>query len=455
MKFHEKFVFGAASSAYQIEGAWNEDGKGESIWDRFAHTPGKIKNGENGDAACDFYHRYKEDVMLMKKLGLHAYRFSISWPRILPKGRGSVNTKGLDFYKRLVDELLAAGISPWVNLYHWDLPQILQDNGGWTNRDCAGWFADYAFIVANSLNDRVTNWMTLNEPMMAAALGHVMGIHAPGYRRPWSYFKIVHHLMLGHGLAVNAIRTSAPNSKVGIALDMRSIHPLTECEQDHRAVQNADALMRRTFLDPIFRGTYPSLFTGQNRLIRARIQDGDMQTIAAPLDYVGINTYSIDRVRYSRWAMGMGFTIPGDKPVEREYIRDGVQYTAMGWEVYPQALYEVLIMLKEEYGNPVTYITENGAAFTDILEYNQVHDDKRIAYLKAHLAGVKKALEEGSNCKGYFVWTLLDNFEWAEGYSKRFGLIHVDHKTQQRTIKDSGMWFKEFIAEQSIKESAL
>jgi beta-glucosidase len=451
MRFPDGFVFGAASSAYQIEGAWNEDGKGESIWDRFAHTPGKIRNGENGDVACDFYHRYKDDVALMKELGLRAYRFSISWPRVLPEGRGSVNSKGLDFYKRLVDELLAAGVSPWVNLYHWDLPQTLQDQGGWINRDCAGWFADYATVVANGLGDRVTDWMTLNEPMMAALLGYVAGLHAPGYRKPWSFFKVVHHLMLGHGLAARAVKAESPDSQIGVALDLRPIHPLTGSEQDRRAVLNADALMRRTFLDPIFRGTYPALFTRQHRLVRARIKDGDLQIIATPLNYLGINTYTIDRVRYSRWALGMGFSVPGYEPVEQEYAKDGVQYTAMGWEVYPQSVYDVLMMLKEDYGNPVTFVTENGAAFTDAVVDGRVHDEKRIAYYRAHLAGVKRALDEGSNCKGYFAWTLVDNFEWAEGYSKRFGLVHIDHKTQQRTIKDSGLWFKELIAAQRRK----
>lgn len=448
MKFPEKFLFGASSSAYQIEGAWNEEGKGESIWDRFAHTPGKIRNGENGDEACDFYHRYKDDVALMKGLGLQAYRFSISWPRILPDGRGSVNHKGLDFYKRLVDELLSAGIRPWVNLYHWDLPQTLQDQGGWKNRDCAGWFADFASITANGLGDRVKDWMTLNEPMMAAALGYVLGVHAPGYRRPWSFFKVVHHLMLGHGLAVRAVRAESPNSKIGIALDLRPIYPLTNSEQDQHAAENADALMRRTFLDPIFRGAYPLLFTRQNRLIRANIKDGDLQTIATPVDYLGINNYSVDRVRYSRWAFGLDFAIHGGTSVEREYVKDGVQYTAMGWEVYPRSVYEMLMMLKDDYGNPVTYVTENGAAFTDTVVGGRVHDEKRIAYFEAHLTGVKRALDEGANCKGYFAWTLADNFEWAEGYSKRFGLVYVDHKTQQRTIKDSGLWFKKFIAEQ-------
>jgi beta-glucosidase len=446
MIFTDDFLFGAASSAYQIEGAWNEDGKGESIWDRFAHTPGKIKNGDTGDVACDFYHRYKDDVALMKELGLQAYRFSINWTRILPDGRGPVNHKGLDFYKRLVDELLRAGIRPYVTLYHWDLPQTLQDQGGWVNRDCAGWFADFSFVMVNNLGDRVRNWMTLNEPLMVALLGYLMGIHAPGYKRSQDFSTVVHHLMLGHGLATKAIRSESPQSRVGIALDIRPIHPITEGEEDQRAGQNAKDFMQRTFLDPIFRGAYPPSFTKRDRLVRSCIEEGDMDIIATPIDYLGINTYTRDQVRYDPSKSGLGFSGSGGKPVEEEYIKDGVQYTTMNWEVYPDALYEVLMMLKQDYGNPVTYVTENGAAFTDTVVDGRVHDENRITYYKGYLAGVKHALDEGSNCKGYFAWTLLDNFEWSHGYSKRFGLVHVDHKTQKRTIKDSGLWYKELIA---------
>ncbi|MBN1305089.1 MAG: beta-glucosidase [Anaerolineales bacterium] len=448
MKFPQDFIFGAAASAYQIEGAWNMDGKGESIWDRFAHTSGKIRHGDTGDTACDFYHRYKDDIALMKELGLHAYRFSISWPRVLPEGRGAINPKGLDFYKRLVDELLEAGINPCVNLYHWDLPQALQDQGGWLNRDCAAWFAEFTSIIADHLGDRVFDWMTLNEPLMAAALGYALGIHAPGYRKPWSMFRVIHHLMLGHGLAVNRIRSENPDAKVGIALDLRPIHPLSNSEKDKLAAEKADIFMRRTFLDPIFQGRYPETFTTRNRLFRPRIKDGDMEIIAAPLDFVGVNTYTVDRVRYSPWAIGMGFETQMDPAAEEEYTRNGVQYTTMGWEVYPQVLYEILMYLKHEYGNPAVFVTENGAAFSDKVVESRVHDEKRTHYLQTHLAGVKKALEEGSNCKGYFAWTLVDNFEWAEGYSKRFGLVYVDHKTQQRTIKDSGLWYKKLIASQ-------
>ncbi|MBN1121229.1 MAG: beta-glucosidase [Anaerolineae bacterium] len=448
MNFPDGFVFGAAASSYQIEGVWNEDGKGESIWDRFAHTPGKIKNGDTGDVACDFYHRYAEDIALMKELGLHAYRFSINWPRVLPDGLGRVNEKGLDFYKRVVDELLAAGIKPCVNLYHWELPQALQDQGGWMNRDCAAWLADFAALMVESLGDRVTDWMTLNEPMMVAALGHVMGWHAPGYRKPLQFFKVVHHLMLGHGLAARSIKAGEPDAKVGIALDLRPIYPLTGSKKDRRAVVKADALMRRTFLDPIFHGEYPPQFTDQLWPARVKIEPGDMQTIAVPLDYVGINTYTRDRVRFNRWAIGMGFSGVGPEAPDGEFEQDGVQYTSMGWEVYPPVLYEVLMLLKNEYGNPACYVTENGAAFTDTVVDGRVHDEKRTAYLQAHLAGVRQAIDEGSNCRGYFVWTLLDNFEWAEGYSKRFGIVYVNHRTQERIVKDSGRWYQSLIAAQ-------
>ncbi|MBN2434449.1 MAG: beta-glucosidase [Spirochaetes bacterium] len=445
MNFPKNFLFGAASSSYQIEGAWDEDGKGESIWDHFAHIPGKIKNGENGDIACDFYHRYRDDIQLMKEIGLQAFRFSINWPRVIPDGYGKVNIKGLDFYNRLVDELLAAGIKPCVNLYHWELPQTLQNLGGWMNRDCAKWFSEFSSVIADKLGDRVDDWMTLNEPMMSASLGYVLGYHAPGLKKPLQFFKVVHHLLLGHGLSVKAVRAEAPSCKIGIALDLRPVYPESESIKDLQAVKNADALMRRTFLDPIFNGTYPPLFNKQNILARARIKEGDLKIISTPIDYVGINTYSRDKVRYSRWAIGTGFTGPSEKTVDKEYVKDGIQYTAMNWEVYPQCIYEILMMLKKDYGNPDVYVTENGAAFTDTVENNRVHDIKRISYLKDHLTGVKQALDEGSNCKGYFVWSFIDNFEWSEGYCKRFGLIYVDYKTQKRIIKDSGLWYKNLI----------
>lgn len=444
--FPSDFIFGAATASYQIEGAWDRDGKGLSIWDEFTSRIGKVQNNDNGRVACDHYHRYMEDVALMKEMGLQAYRFSISWPRILPDGTGGANERGLDFYERLVDALLDAGIRPFVTLYHWDLPLALQKSGGWTNRDAAGWFADYTAIVVERLGDRVKNWITLNEPFIFSAAGNITGDHAPGYKNPVKYFKTIHNALRGHGMAMSAIKSHDSVHEAGITLDLRPLYPRTNSEKDKRAVHYADLAMRRMFLDPLFKGHYPEEYRKKNRLWFPRIHEGDMETIAVPMDFLGINNYSRDHIRYVWWLPGNHFwSSTGDIP-EGESEREGVQYTAMGWEVYPSSLYEVLQFLKREYDNPVTYITENGGAFDDVKIDGVVNDRKRIDLLASYLAELKRAIDEGARCKGYFVWSLLDNFEWAEGYSKRFGIIHVDYDSLERTVKDSGKWYKKMIA---------
>ncbi len=443
--FPKGFIFGAATAAYQIEGAYNSDGKGQSIWDRFSHRPGKIKNKENGDTACDHYRRYKEDIALMKELGLGAYRFSISWPRIFPEGTGRINNKGCDFYSSLVDELLKNNIIPFVTLYHWDLPQALQDRGGWANRDCADWFGEYAEAVVKLLGDRVKHWITLNEPSAHAATGYLIGMHAPGKRNIFKYVRAVHNLLRGHGSAVRVIKGLCPSSNAGITLDLRPVYPMTDGMLGRRAARNADLTLMRPFLDSIFQGRYPQKFLRQNRLLLPCALDEDMKLISTPIDFIGVNNYSRDHVRYIPIA---GFWPDTGNFPEMEYDKNGVQYTSMGWEVYPDSLYEVLMLLKEEYDNPVTYITENGAAYTDVVESGNVRDRLRVDYYRQYTASLKKALDQGVNCRGYFAWSLLDNFEWHLGHSKRFGLIYVDYKTQKRIIKDSGYWYRDLIAAQ-------
>ncbi len=444
-KFPKDFTWGAATAAYQIEGAWNKDGKGPSIWDEFTHTKGNIKNGDTGDTACDHYHRYREDVGIMKDIGLGAYRFSVSWPRVLPTGRGTVNEKGLDFYNRLVDELLEAGIEPFLTLYHWDLPSEIQKKGGWTNRDCADWFADYAYITASRLGDRVSRWITLNEPFIFNASGNVIGMHAPGIKNPWKYFASIHTSMMGHGKTVHAIKSLSATHQVGITMDLRPLYPATGSAKDQRAVHYADLATRRMFLDPVFKGAYPEEYRKMNRFFFPKIEQGDMETIAAPIDFLGVNNYSRDHIRYVWWLVGNHFWPSLGEIPEEEYEKDGRQYTAMGWEVYPPSLYEILMFLKNEYGNPLTYITENGGAFTDTLANGDVNDDRRVALLDSYLRYLSKAIDEGADCRGYFVWTLLDNFEWAEGFSKRFGIVYVDFDTCERVVKKSGRWYSELI----------
>ena len=449
--FPPGFLFGAATSAYQIEGSHDADGKGPSIWDHFARRPGRVHRSHNGEVACDTYRDPQSDIDIMRRLGLNAYRFSVSWPRVLPRGRGAVNAPGLDYYDRLVDALLGAGIAPFVTLFHWDLPQALQDEmGGFAGRDSAATFADYAEVVARRLGDRVRHWITLNEPWVHATLGHLRGLHAPGRLNPWAFLRVVHHQLLGHALAAERLRAVAPASQVGLSLNLSPIYPAQDSDADKAAARLADAAVNRLFLDPLFRGRYPEPLWSRLRLFHPPIQSGDMATIAAPPDFVGVNYYTRARVRHA-WQVPFLRLWPDGLPALGRDLpppSDG-EHSAMGWEVYPAGLFELLWRLKTEYGNPPVYVTENGAAYADTLTADgRVHDEARRRYLEQHLSIVAAAARAGVDVRGYFVWSLMDNFEWTYGYDKRFGLVYVDYASQRRVIKDSGLWYSEFIRRQ-------
>ena len=448
IEFPNNFLWGAATAAYQIEGAWQENGKGESIWDRFVHTPGNVQNNATGDKACDHYHRYREDVALMKKLNLGAYRFSISWPRIMPDGKGRINLKGVDFYSRLIDEFMDAGITPMATLYHWDLPQTLQDGGGWENRDIAPRFADYAAAVGQKLGDRLKMWATFNEPSMFTVLGYVLGSHAPGNKDPLTYFTIAHHVNLAHGEAVIALRNEAKDLEIGTVLNIPSIHPSTDSREDRAAALRMDGILNRWYADPVMLGTYPEDILDMISSLNVPIAQGDMEKIYQPLDYCGMNLYSRLFVKHDN-------RIPlfeASVDVKKGRSVPDAQYTEMGWEIYPESIYESLIRFKNEWGNPIVYITENGAAMADRLVGGCIEDDGRINFYRAYLKQVRRAIDNDVKVKGYFAWSFMDNFEWAYGYSKRFGLVYVDFDTQERILKKSACWYRDLIAENGFRE---
>ncbi len=437
--FPGNFTWGAATASYQIEGAAQMDGRGPSVWDVFSHTEGKINNGDNGDVACDHYHRYKDDVALMQNIGLNAYRFSISWSRILPEGTGRVNQAGLDFYSRLVDELLEHNIQPYATAFHWDLPQALQEKGGWSNRDTAAYFAEYARVISRCLGDRVKGWTTHNEPGVVMALGHLTGEHAPGIKDLNTSVRAAHHLLLGHGLAMPVLRENStrPDAEFGITLSFNYVEA-----GDGNATELAiikDAWENTMFLDPLFKGVYPEELS---EIIEKHlpIEPGDMEIISAPLDFLGVNYYF--RTLPIAWADREALTF------ESRY-NEGAEYTDIGWEAYPEGLYKLLHRFHSEYKPAKMYITENGAAYDDTLEETSeslaVHDKGRLKYLQAHLEAALHALQEGVPLAGYFIWSLLDNFEWAYGYAKRFGITYVDYPTQRRILKDSGVWYRDFL----------
>ncbi len=432
--FGPGFVWGAATSSYQIEGAAAEDGRTPSIWDTFAATPGKIQNGDTGEVAADHYHRYREDVAVMAGLGLRAYRFSVAWPRVRPSGSGPVNPRGLDFYQRLIDELLHHGIEPWPTLYHWDLPQTLEDAGGWPNRDTAYRFADYAAAVHGALSDRVTNWTTLNEPWCSAFLGYATGRHAPGRQEPAAAVRAVHHLLLGHGLAAQAMT----GSHVGITLNLTHVSAATSSLDDADAARRIDGMQNRLFLDPLLHASYPEDVVADLATITdfGHVQEGDLKTIAAPLDFLGINYYTPAVVAAGGGAAHSAY--PGSEKVL--FVGRNLPRTTMGWEIDERGLLQLLLRLGRDYPGLPFYITENGAAFDE-----EVRDDSRISYLKGHLGACREALRHGVPLRGYFVWSLLDNFEWAFGYAQRFGIVHVDFPTQVRTPKDSARWYASVI----------
>lgn len=438
--FPENFIWGAATASYQIEGGWDKHGKGESVWDRFSHTPGNVRNGDTGDTADDHYRLWKKDIRLMKQIGLQAYRFSISWPRVLPKGRGKVNQKGLDFYDKLVDGLLAANITPFITLYHWDLPQALQDEGGWEVRSTAEAFAEYTEVVSKALGDRVKNWITHNEPAVVAWCGFDSGEHAPGFKDLTKAVPVSHHLLLSHGWAVPIIRRNSADAEVGITLNVGWRVPASNSTFDLDAVRSVDGKWTRWFSDPLYGRGYPSDITAdfqrQDALPHMNfVQNGDMKAISAPMDFLGVNYYSREVIRSN--ASGNGPQTLFAKPHTPE------NWTEMNWEIHPQGLTSVLSRLYFDYKPLKLYVTENGASYsTGPDEHGRVKDDLRIDYYRTHIAAVHRAIEAGVPMAGYFAWSLMDNFEWAHGYSQRFGLVWVDYNTQERIVKDSAKWYK-------------
>lgn len=441
--FPDAWIWGAATAAYQIEGATREGGRGPSIWDTFSHSPGQVLNGDTGDIACDHYHRTRDDIALMRELGLGAYRFSISWPRIFPTGSGRPNQAGLDFYGRLVEDLHAANIEPWVTLYHWDLPQALQDKGGWTNRDTAHRFAELAHTVAAHLGTGVHHWFTINEPWVAAFLGHWQGIHAPGARNLKTALLAGHNLLLAHGEGMVALRSEMRDGdEAGIVLNLSPCHPADDSNADLEAAERIDGYANRWFLDALYRGAYPDDVVRLFGDAMPEIAENDMALISQPTDLLGINYYTRTVVAYDERELPLQATrtVPAGTPV-----------TATGWEVYPRGIREILTRVHEDYGPSRMVIAENGAAFDDLLVEGRVDDPRRESYLRSHLEEVLTAVTDGVPVTGYFVWSLLDNFEWAWGYSKRFGIVYVDYATQARILKQSGRWYAETTRENGLR----
>ncbi|NCT84319.1 MAG: beta-glucosidase [Comamonadaceae bacterium] len=440
--FPADFRWGVSTSSFQIEGAGREDGKGESIWDRFCSEPGRIRDGSNALVACDHYHRWPQDLDLAKQLGVNAYRFSVAWPRILPQGRGAPNEAGLAFYDRLVDGMLERGLDPWATLYHWDLPQALQEQGGWTSRDTVAAFLEYTDIVTRRLGDRVKHWITHNEPWCSCIMGYWEGVHAPGGTSLADAMQASHHVLLSHGQAVGLIRRNLAQAQVGITL---SLHPITAASPhaaDLAAARRHDGLRNRWFLDPLFGRGYPEDTLALLGQAAPRVLPGDLDAIATPTDFLGVNYYFPEVVADDPDARHGG--LMRTRLVERE----GVERTGFGWEVSPQGLVDLLTRIQRDYGPAAIQLTENGSTFEDRLTPDgRVHDKERLSYLQRHLAALKQAMDAGVPVKGYFAWSLLDNFEWAEGYLRRFGLAYVDYATQQRTLKDSGLWYGRFLNE--------
>ena len=450
--FPSDFVWGTATASYQIEGAVHEDGRGASIWDTFAHTPGKISDGTNGDVADDHYHRYAEDIAILADLGMNAYRFSIAWPRIQADGTGAANPAGIDFYRRVAETCREHGITPDATLYHWDLPQALEDEGGWLSLDTAARFRDYAALTHDALGDVIDHWITLNEPWCSALLGYGNGVHAPGLTVGSDALKAAHHLLLGHGLAINAMRESRHTSTLGITLNLYSIRAASDSAVDQEAARRSDGLSNRFFLDPVLLGKYPD-----DVLLDAGVTDwfnersGDLEVISTPIDFMGINYYSRHTAAGPEDGQfsnpDVASASPGSENVRM--IDTGADKTEMGWEIHPDGLVDVVEMVHERAGELPIFITENGAAYPDeVGPDGQVDDEERRHYFELHTGACADALAKGLPLKGYFAWSLMDNFEWAFGYSRRFGIVHVDYETQARTVKKSGLWFRDFLAAQ-------
>ncbi len=443
IRYPEGFIWGAATAAYQIEGAWNEVGKGESVWDRFSHSEGRIANGDTGDRACDHFHRYKEDIAIMKELGLNAYRFSISWPRVIPDGSGAVNEEGLAFYRNLARELRKAGIKAVATLFHWDMPQALQDKGGWLNRDNCAHFARYARIVYEALGEYVDFWISHNEPWVVAFLGHAYGQHAPGIvdASGKTAFQVAHHLLLSHGMALSEYRASGLTAPYGIALSMAPSYPATDSEADRQAAERAHRSGNDWFARPVCSGSYPEDVAAALRKagLFPQVEDGDMALIGQKMDFLAINSYFRQLIRHDEEA----------KPLACAIVEGTGPRTAMDWEIHPPILRDLLTRLARDYPGLDLYVTENGAAFEDELSHegagDRIHDVARLSYIRDHLRAAHELFARGVPFKGYFVWSLLDNFEWSFGYAKRFGIVHVDFKSQKRSLKDSALWYRELI----------
>jgi beta-glucosidase len=448
LAFPEGFVWGAATASYQIEGAWQADGKGESIWDRFSHTSGKVKNGDTGDVACDSYHRFPEDVALLREMGLGSYRFSIAWPRIQPTGRGAANAAGLDYYARLVDALLAAGIRPFPTLYHWDLPQALEDDGGWPNRDLAGRFADYADIVVRALGDRVKGWMIFNEPNIFTTMGYLLGIHAPGRRDPEAFLRATHVVNLAQGDAFRAMRAARNDLSIGTAFNMSAVEPASDSLADTDAAERWHRFLNEWFLSTALRGEYPEAHPKGLPEKEMGILPADYQRMRAPLDFIGINLYTRTIVR----------AVPGDGgplslgalPVGGIGGAEGPK-TDFGWEVWPDAIHDVLVRISKDYDRPPIEITENGCSYGDGPDAGGVvRDERRIAFYRGYIEAVHRAIADGADVRGYHAWSLLDNFEWGEGYQQRFGIVWVDFATGRRILKESGRWYGRVARENAL-----
>ncbi len=449
IRFPKDFFWGTATAAYQIEGAWKEDGKGESIWDRFAHNPGKIKNGDTGDVACDSYHRWADDIALMRAMNLNSYRFSLSWPRIQPSASGAANSKGVDYYSRLVDALLQARIRPFVTVYHWDLPQALDDAGGWPNRDTASRFADYVDLVARSLGDRVSDWSLFNEPSAFCDLGYLEGTHAPGHKSLFDFLRATHTVNLAQGAGFRALKAARPSARVGTAFSMSACEPATDSQQDKIAAERAHAITNLWFLETALKGQYPDAlaFLPESAM---GIQSGDLEKMKAPLDFIGVNLYYRTIASAPSVVERLTNTQEWLFPVKMNGGEQGPK-TDMGWEIWPQALYDMVTWITRDFSRPVIEITESGCSFNDGPDANGViRDERRIRYHRRYLQALSQAMTEGADVRGYHAWSLMDNFEWAEGFSQRFGLAYTDFKTLQRTIKDSGRWYAKVAAENRV-----
>lgn len=445
--FNEDFIFGAATAAYQVEGAYNEDGKGLNIWDTFSHIEGNVLNGHNGDVACDHYHRYKEDVQEMVKLGIHSYRFSISWARVIPKGYGELNEKGIEFYNNLIDELIKNNIEPIVTLYHWDLPQNLQDEGGFTNPKISDYFCEYARNMFKLYGDRVKKWITFNEPWVTAFAGHHVGRHAPGIKDFRTAIVTTHSIHLANAKIVNCYKNEFGSNKgeIGITLNLYPIYTNSESENDKLAGKIIDEYHNKLFLDPVFKGEYPKLFMDSvKEKYDIEFSDEDMDLIkSSKIDFLGVNYYFRRVVKYSENGTVLPF----------EELKPEGEYTDMGWEVYAEGLTKLLLDLKNDYGNPKMYITENGIAYGEnMTEEECLKDEKRISFVERHLVEAEKSIDLGVNLKGYYLWSLFDNFEWAWGYNKRFGIININYETLERTWKNSAHWYRDYIKNNSNRK---